>query len=79
MPNSGPINFPHTFFIIDIPSTLTSLFPIIPPIINLTKSRHLQIETIWIRTKLLLTCLGSKHFETQCPIGNVDVNMKSYE
>jgi hypothetical protein len=55
------------------------LFPIIPPIINLTRLGHLQIEMIWIHTKLLLTCLGSKHFETQCPIGNVDVNMKSYE
>lgn len=79
MPNGGPINCPHTFFIIDIPSALTSLFPIIPPIINLIRLGHLQIEMIWIHMKLLLTCLRSKQFESQCPFGNVDVKMKSYE
>lgn len=79
MPNGGPINCPHTFFIVDIPSALTSLFPIIPLIINLTRLEHLQIEMIWIHTNLLVTCLGSKHFENQYPIGNVDVKMKSFE
>jgi hypothetical protein len=79
MPNGGPMNCPHTFFIVDIPSTLTSLFPIIPLIINLTRLEHLQIEMIWIHTKLLITCLGSKHSENQCPIENVDVKMKSFE